>query len=75
LKLAVLALFRLLAVTLLKEALKEALALPSVFPLICLVVTATFAKATRIEAVFSPLVSLATLAFFAVFKVLIRDFF
>jgi hypothetical protein len=30
---------------------------------------------TRMEAIFSPLASLATLAFFAVFKVLIRDFF
>jgi hypothetical protein len=29
----------------------------------------------RMEAIFSPLASLATLAFFAVFKVLIRDFF
>ena len=40
-----------------------------------LALTAAFAKGTRIEAIFSPLASLATLAFLAVFKVLIRDFF
>src|SRR5262245_54634796 len=59
---------------LLKLALKEALVLPTVLALTCLVLT-VFIEGTRIEAIFSPFVSLATLAFLAVFKVLIRDFF
>jgi hypothetical protein len=63
-KLADFRLFKVARVLATVLALTEALAL-----------TATFAVTPRIDAIFSPLESLATLAFFAVFKVLIRDFF
>ena len=60
LRVAALALLRVAALVLFK-LLKDIFAVPTVLAL-----TAAFAKGTRIEAIFSPLASLATLAFFAV---------
>ena len=74
-----LVLFRLLALRPL--ALFKLFALTPVMPFVCILIvfTAALLTCTRIEATFAPFASvscvLATLAFLAVFNVLIKDFF